>query len=116
MFKFIFVFLGAVSFCVAGEYFIEISPANEKDFYKMKVGEIVRFEVSAYKKSDNENYLVNIQDKIWWQYNKRVLEKISSDGSSLTLKAINKGVSELCATSIIKNNRCQKTISVLVTE
>ena len=113
IFAFFFAFLG-ISLCVSGEYFIEITPNNEPNYYEIKVGDIVTFEVTAYKKSDSANSIVSLEEKVWWEYDKRLLEKFSSDKTSITLKAIREGNAYLCATTIIKNNYCQKKISILI--
>lgn len=110
---FAFAFLG-ISLCVSGEYFIEISPNNEPNFYEMKLGDIVIFEVVAYKKGDSANSIVSLEEKVWWEYDKRLLEKVSSDGSSIRVKALREGITELCATTIVKNNHCQKKISISI--
>ena len=110
---FVFAFLG-ISLCVSQEYFIEINPNNEPNYYEMKVGDIVTFEVVGYKKGESANSLVTVEEKVWWDYNKRLLEKVSSDKTSITLKAIREGTTQLCATTLIKNNHCQKKISILI--
>lgn len=110
---FAFAFLG-VSLCVSGDYFIEINPNNEPNFYEIKVGEIVRFEVIGYRKGESDNTLVTLEEKVWWEYDKRLLEKASSDKTSIKLKAIREGVSELFATTLIKNNHCQKKINLSI--
>jgi hypothetical protein len=111
---FAFAFFGVISLCVSGEYFIEISPNNEPDYYEMKLGDIVTFEVTAYKKGESDNTLVGLEEKVWWQYDKRLLEKVSSDETSIRLKAVREGVTQLCATTLIKNNHCQKKISISI--
>ncbi len=113
-FIFAFTFLGIISFCVSGEYFIEITPNNEPDYYEMKVGQIVTFEVTAYEKGEGINSLVSLEEKVWWEYDKRLLEKVSSDETSITLKALQEGNTELSATTLIKNNHCQKKIDISI--
>lgn len=111
---FAFAFL-AVSFCVdGGEYLIEISPSIEEGYYEMKIGDIVTFEVTAYERNENSKTLISLEEKIWWEYDKRLLEKVSSDENSIRLKAIREGVMRLGATTIIKNNHCQKKINISI--
>ena len=112
---FALAFLG-ISLCVSQEYFIEVNPNNEPDYYEMRIGDIVTFEVSGYKKGQSGNSLVSLEGKIWWEYDKRLLEKVSSGESSIRLKAIKEGISQLSATTIIKNNHCQEEISISITK
>jgi hypothetical protein len=113
---FAFAFFGVISLCVSGEYFIEISPNNEPDYYEMKLGEIVTFEVVAYEKGESVNSIVGLEEKVWWEYDKRLLEKASSDETSITLKAIREGIAQVSATTLIKNNHCQKEIGISITK
>lgn len=108
-----FVILG-VSLCISGEYFIEIHPNNEPNFYEMKVGDVATFEVTAYKVDDTPQLLSGFSEKVWWQYNKRVLEKVSSSKTSITLRAKRQGGAELCATTVVKNNHCRKKIKISI--
>jgi hypothetical protein len=110
---FALAFLG-LSLCVSGEYFIEITPNNESGFYEMKVDEVVTFRVAAYEKSQNSNVLISLDNTIWWEYNRSLLEKVSSDAASITLKAVSEGNSELSATTIVKNSHCLKKINILI--
>jgi hypothetical protein len=105
-----------LSLCVSSEYFIEISPSSEPKPYEMKVGEIKSFEVAAYRKSEPNNSAVDPEGKVWWEYDKMLLKKVSSGKTSLGLKAIQEGVTPLTATSIVKNNHCQKKITILITK
>lgn len=111
---FAFAFLG-LSICVSGgEYFIEINPSAESGFYEINVGDIVTFEVTAYKRDDDTTTSVNLNEKIWWQYSKRLFEKVSSSENSIRLKAIRESATQLGATTIIKNNHCQKKINIAI--
>lgn len=114
--SFILVALLGVSLCtLEGEYFIEINPGIEQDFYKMNIGDTVTFEVTAYKREDNSKTLVGLDgERIWWEYNKRLFEKVSSSQNSIRLKAIREGVTQLGATTIIKNNHCRKKINISI--
>ncbi len=108
-----FAFL-SISLCVSGDYFIEISPNNEPNFYEIRLNDTVRFEVIGYRKGEASNTLVTLEDKVWWEYDKRLLEKVSSDTdkASIRLKAIREGVSELSAATLIKSNHCKKGMNI----
>jgi len=105
-----------LSLCVSSEYFIEISPNNEAKPYEMKVGEIKSFEITAYEKSEANNSVISLKDKVWWEYDKMLLEKVSAGKASIGLKAIHEGLAALTATTLIKNNHCRKEINILITK
>lgn len=110
---FALAFLG-ISVCVSGEYFIEITPNYEPDYYQMKLGDTVSFKVNAYQKSATSNSLVELKEKVWWEYDLRLLEKVFLDNTSVTLKAKKEGMSGLCATTLVKNQYCRKKISISI--
>jgi len=110
-----FAFLG-LAVCVSGEYFIEITPNSEPNYYEMKINDSRAFTVSAYEKGEKENSLTGLEEKVWWEYDKSLLEKLSSDETSITLKAIREGISELSATTIVKTQHCQKKINIAIIE
>lgn len=112
---FCLAFLG-LSLCVSAEYFIEISPSSESKPYEMRLGEVKSFEVLAYRKAEPTNSTVSLEDKVWWEYDKMLLEKMSSGKTSIGLKAIYVGITSLTATTLIKNNHCQKKITILITK
>lgn len=108
------ILLAKVSFCVNGDFFIEITPNNEPDSYQMRVGETATFYVTAYRKETTDNFPVNLEKKVWWQYDKRLFEKVSQDEISITLKAVNPNPAVLKATTTIKNEPCQKEINIFI--
>ena len=112
---FCLAFLG-LSLCVSAEYFIEISPNSEPRPYEMRLGEIRSFEMIAYSKAAPANSTVSLEDKVWWQYDKMLLEKVSSSKASIGLKAIRQGTTSLTAITLIKNNQYRKEINILITE
>lgn len=105
-----------LSLCVSSEYFIEISPNSQPVPYQMKLGEVRNFEAIAYRKEGSASSPVSLEDKVWWEYEKMLLEKVTSGKASIELKAIREGVAALTATAIIKNNNCQKKINLLITK
>ncbi|MFH1229967.1 MAG: hypothetical protein V1709_00580 [Planctomycetota bacterium] len=109
----ILAFIG-FSLCVSSEYFIDITPHNEANQYEMKLNDSVTFKVSGYAQEGDSVSNAAVEDKIWWEFDKTLLEKVSSDKTSLTLKAIKEGIAELCATTLIKNNHCQKKINISI--
>ncbi len=112
---FCLAFLG-LSLCVSSEYFIEINPGSEPRPYEMKVGEIRNFAVTAYTKSEPSNSVVSLENKVWWEYDKTLLKKTSANKASIDLKAIQEGSTSLTATTLVKNNNCQKKITILITK
>lgn len=110
---FALMFLG-LTVCASGEYFIQITPNNEPTYYEINVNDAVTFTAAAYEKGENENIPIGIEEKVWWEYDKRLLEKVSSDTTSITLKAIREGIGELRATAIIKNKHCQNKINISI--
>lgn len=114
---FALAFLG-LTICASNEYFIEINPNNGEAPYEMKLGEAKTFVVSGYQKTADTDTLVGLEDKIWWEFDKSLLEMVSQDqdGSSITLKAIKPGIGELSAATLIKTNLCQKKIIIVVAE
>lgn len=108
-------FLGLV-ICANSKYFIEITPNNELNQYEMKVGDIVKFKVSVYEKGETSDTLISFDGKVWWEYDKSLLKKVSSDEAAIELKAIREGIGELSATTVVKTEHCQKKISILITK
>jgi len=107
-------FLSAISICVPGDYFIRITPNREPNIYQIRLNQVKTFRVTAYRKDTSRNVITPLEDSVWWEYDKRLLEKVSSTHSTIRLKAIREGVSELSATAIIKNKRCQKKMNILI--
>ncbi len=117
MLNFVFAFvLAGVSLCVSGDYFIEIVPHNEAKPYVMKLNETILFKAEAYRKADTVDSKENIDGKVLWKYDKRFLEKVSSNEISINLKAVKEGASQLSAICFVTNSQCQKEIDISITK
>ena len=86
-FMFAFAFF-AMALCTEppGEYYIEITPNAEPDYYAVKVGDVAIFEVTAYEKGNGFDSPASIEGKIWWEYNKKLFEKVYSNKIDFQVK------------------------------
>lgn len=101
----------------AHQYFVKIQPATEGEVYKVQVGDIVTFELSVFEKTEKSDVPANIEiDKTFWNFDKRLLEKVYSDNYSLQLKAVKVGTAGLEITTFIQNSQDSKNLTILITE
>lgn len=98
-------------------YRIDITPRDSNDLFEMEVNTTVTFNVVAYKEEEDATTETEVAiDKLWWNFDKSTLTKISSSLNSITLKATKSGISNLTAIAMLKNQNCAKTITILVKE
>lgn len=99
------------------QYFTKLEPATEGEVYEMRVGEIVTFELTTFEKTDGGEVPVDVKiDKTFWNYNKRLLDKIHSDNYSLKLRAVRIGTAGLEVTTFIQNRQDIKNLTILIKE
>lgn len=111
---FTFFILAKISFCVEGNYFIDIIPQGGDKPYAIKSAETITFTVAAYKKTKSNDDKAALTGKVWWQYDKKLFKKISQTKESISLKAINTGRGQIQANTLIKNKLCEKKIDVFI--
>lgn len=96
-------------------YRLDITPKKDNDTYEMELNTIITFKVVGYEKKEDTAVESEVRiDKLWWSFDKETLNKVNSSPSSITLKAVKAGVSNLTAIGMVKNQSYAKTITILV--
>ena len=116
-----FVFLALIGLIIQPtcgyQYFVKIQPAIEGEVFQMKVGDMVTFELTTFKKTEEGEAPVQVEiDKTFWNFDKRILEKRYSDNYAIQLKAVKIGTATLEVTTFIKNSQDIKNLTILVTK
>ena len=97
------------------DYSLEIKPQTDNDIYQMSVNSTVTFQAQASGRNSETDEIVSVEiDRAWWDFDKDILVKISSDKNSITLKATKEGVSQLTVNATMNNRAFTKSITILV--
>ena len=119
--KYIFIlFLLALAPCFANSAFaneIEIKPvAPGQEYYIMKPGEIKTFEAFGVGwNHETKERIPNAEIKaVRWNFDRRFLEMISTDGKTITLRALKNRTSKLTATGEVGGTTIAKEIFVVI--
>lgn len=116
--SFVMLSLLALPICAATSlYRIEITPKSQNDIYRMRINDAITFQAESIKTNAETGGESQARiDRVWWDFDKNTLIRIASANSSITLKAINKGASQLSVRVITNNYSLIKTVTVLVEE
>ena len=95
-------------------YRVDISPRQD-DIYEMELNKTVTFYAKGYGKKPDAAIETEVNiDKLWWDFDKAILEKSGSDSRSITLKAIKEGASTFTCMAMVKNADCSRSITIMV--
>ena len=82
-------------------YYIDIRPKANNDIYEMAKDSSVTFQVEGFQiDGHTDEVLPLVIERAWWNFSKDVLIKTGSDKSTITLRAVNTGTSELSVSII----------------
>lgn len=99
------------------QYLVKLQPVTEGGVYQMRVADIVTLELATFEKTKKGDVAVQVEiDKTFWNFDKRLLERIHSDNYSLQLKAVRAGTAALEVTTFIQNSQDIKKLTILITE
>ncbi len=97
------------------DYSLEIKPQTDAATYEMNVNSIVTFQAQGSGKNSETNEVVSAEvGKAWWDFDKSILLKISSEKNSISLKAIKVGTCHLAVNTTVNNQPFTKSITILV--
>jgi hypothetical protein len=112
------IFFGAVALpvCTQGvTNYVDIRPRTENNIYQMKVNGTVVFQAKAFQKDDTSGSITAAAlSKVWWAFDKQLLQKTKATEHSITLTAIKSGVCNLTLRGIVNNQIFEKNITVLI--
>ena len=97
------------------DYSLDIKPQTGDAIYEMSINSTVTFQAQGSGKNAETNEIVSVEiSRSWWNFDKNILVKVSSDKESITLKAVKSGVSKLTVNIEMNNQPFTKSITILV--
>lgn len=97
-----------------GNCWLEIEPQAENNIYEMNIEGEMLLTAAGYQNDENGNAIKIETEKVWWRFDRDMLEKIDSGKDSIKLKAKKEGAAEVRAIGIIRNSPYQKTVTILI--